>query len=435
MGNTWRRDGGAATGTAIAAVEPSLAAPGTAGAEEGGSSSRSGEVEAEDATATASETAGGTVGDTGNGSEAEVVDKESEGEDTPDDTEDGVADDKETGEEMAAADGVKDSVTTCTNVPVSKNVVVGGGYLNRVEGNADGNNGQCVAVDDGTTVVYYPNPHFVGDDYCNYITCDMERLCAVRRIRIRVIDDVLGSCPKAPVVGSLAPPTNEGDALVTTCASVSVSVDVTGRGGYLFHVEEDTSGRNGTCVTAIDARAVVHYNVMYYPDPGFMGKDHCDYIFCDVKGGCSVRWVNIRVEACTELTATGGPTFPSAGSSSVPFVPSDNPSSQSPGELLTHSFDDLLTALFVTPPTTPLSSPSFAELAVADSPAPETQEAAAKTEDTPDANFESEMSAGLDGEDKGEETADDILDGVVVTCMNVPASKDVVVDGGYLAPH
>ena len=114
-------------------------------------------------------------------------------------------DGEDKGEETAddILDGV---VVTCMNVPASKDVVVDGGYLARIEGDGNGNGGSCVAMADIRTAIYYSYPYFVGDDYYEYLACYIKGKCTVQRIRICIEDPELGMCPEASAVGSSKSP-------------------------------------------------------------------------------------------------------------------------------------------------------------------------------------------------------------------------------------
>merc|ERR1712157_609133 len=60
---------------------------------------------------------------------------------------------------------------------------------------ANGRNGVCTTNNDGRTVLYTPNPGYVGLDRCGYTTCDSSDRCRFGLVRIRVYVYGSDECP------------------------------------------------------------------------------------------------------------------------------------------------------------------------------------------------------------------------------------------------
>lgn len=95
-----------------------------------------------------------------------------------------------------------DEVLTQKNTPVDifplDNDVGVDGHPHRVTGLTEtGENGECVRVN-GETVMYIPEPDFVGEDACSYTACDDRKKCDSASIKI-VVNGTAEPCDETDV--------------------------------------------------------------------------------------------------------------------------------------------------------------------------------------------------------------------------------------------
>ncbi|KAL9187030.1 hypothetical protein ACHAXT_010750 [Thalassiosira profunda] len=138
------------------------------------------------------------------------------------------------------------------------------------------------------TVVYKPDPGFVGEDTFTYKVCDED-----------------GACDEATVTVTVEPPPNEPpvaqDDFVTIPEGMNpgpqipVLVNDDDPDGDPLTVTAATQPENGSVEISPDEEGVV-----YTPDDGFTGVDTFEYITCDPLGLCDTALVTVTVDPAND---------------------------------------------------------------------------------------------------------------------------------------
>jgi hypothetical protein len=178
---------------------------------------------------------------------------------------------------------VDDAVATPRDQPVTINVLAN-------DSDADGDPLTVSAIGtplhgsattDGQTIIYTPNPSFVGVDSFTYTILDGRGGAATATVTITV------SGPP----GSNQAPTAGSDS-ATTSLNVPVIIDVLANDG-------DPDGDPLTITIAIPpsngTATVVDGKIVYTPNPGFSGADSFTYTVSDGKGGAATATVTVTV--------------------------------------------------------------------------------------------------------------------------------------------
>ena len=180
---------------------------------------------------------------------------------------------------------VDDPVTTNEDEPVTLDPLENdqspsSSPLNLANVTDDGENGNCEMNDIDGTVSYTPNPGFHGVDLCLYTVCDDNDLCDEGAIVVSVVDTNM--------------PPNAQDDQVTTSYDTPISVPVLDNdedpNGDDLIVTDVTQGLHGNCSITKDNQ------VLYEPEPGYVGPDLCPYVVCDTSNECATANVFVDVE-------------------------------------------------------------------------------------------------------------------------------------------
>ncbi|KAL9184816.1 LOW QUALITY PROTEIN: hypothetical protein ACHAXT_002593 [Thalassiosira profunda] len=149
----------------------------------------------------------------------------------------------------------------------------------------NGTHGTCVISDDGATVLYIADPVYEGEDHCIYEACDAYSPPRCDFAKITITIDACGN----PVAN---------DDYVTTEKNTPVDV-------FPLENDEAVCGSNLTINTVDDAVVgecviVAEDQVLYIPEPGYVGPDSCDYQACDDRGLCDNATIFINVTGDSE---------------------------------------------------------------------------------------------------------------------------------------
>ncbi|OQX24420.1 MAG: hypothetical protein BWK80_20885, partial [Desulfobacteraceae bacterium IS3] len=142
-------------------------------------------------------------------------------------------------------------------------------------------NGEVTANKDGT-VIYTPHPGFAGTDIFTYTVCSESGICDMASVTVKVTNE---------------PPLALGDSASTppdTPVSVPVLVndsDPEGDKLTVVAVATATKPKNGTVTFSPEG------DMIYTPNPGFIGKDTFDYTISDGHGGTDTAIVTITVSS------------------------------------------------------------------------------------------------------------------------------------------
>ncbi len=165
----------------------------------------------------------------------------------------------------ANPDIVQTAINTPIDIPVLDNDEGEGLTVSEIVTNPE--NGSVTT--DGTTVVYTPDPDFVGTDYFIYEACNATGQCDTTLVTVIVLPDSITNV--APVA------VNDVD---TTPQDTPVQIavllnDFDPFGGDTLVITTFTVPTNGTAI--FDANGVFTYT----PDPDFIGIDSFTYTICD----------------------------------------------------------------------------------------------------------------------------------------------------------
>ena len=138
-------------------------------------------------------------------------------------------------------------------------------------------NGNVLANPDGT-VTYTPNDGFEGPDYFTYILCDnaTPSLCDTAYVQVSVLgcDGIVANDDEAH-----------------TSVNEPVTIDVTANdlpaGSTINDIVDDPE--NGTAI-------ILDNEIVYSPNPGFVGVDTLVYQICDTDGNCDIATVIIYID-------------------------------------------------------------------------------------------------------------------------------------------
>ncbi len=181
---------------------------------------------------------------------------------------------------------VEDEVTTPPDTPITIGVLANdsdpdGDNLTVILGSEPMNGIASVALDG--SIVYTPNPDFIGVDYLTYILCDDGQpvLCDTTYVTINVTNDN----GENPIV--IAEPD-----VVQTPFNISINIDVLANDtGDDINITAVTPAENGTAAITPDGSSII-----YEPNPGFSGTDYFFYTICDPTGVfCDSTLVSVTV--------------------------------------------------------------------------------------------------------------------------------------------
>ena len=135
-----------------------------------------------------------------------------------------------------------------------------------------------VALNPDGTVIYTPNPGFVGEDRFEYVVCDNTDDCDTAWVTVTVED---------------VPPVAEED-MVRIQADTPTDIPVLDNDGDPnddpIYVSEMTQPFSGIATLNPDD------TIRYTPNPGFVGTDTFEYTVCDAGGKCDTATVTVNVE-------------------------------------------------------------------------------------------------------------------------------------------
>ncbi|UTW62534.1 DUF4465 domain-containing protein [bacterium SCSIO 12741] len=132
----------------------------------------------------------------------------------------------------------------------------------------------------GNQIDYTPNNGFHGYDTLGYVVEDKSGLTDTGLVYVLVnsapiaVDDMGSALEGQAITIDILKNDSDEDS-----ASLNVSVLDTTKNGHITLTSNKT--------------------LQYLPDAGYIGKDSCSYILCDVYGKCDTAWVNINVEKNT----------------------------------------------------------------------------------------------------------------------------------------
>jgi len=193
---------------------------------------------------------------------------------------------------------VDDSSSTQIGVPVAIPVITNdsdpeGGVLT-ISSVTQPDNGTVTFDPDGT-VIYTPNPDFVGVDTFTYEVCDIEGRCDSATVTVSVDDDT-------PTANNDRSGTEPGQPV-----NIAVLTNDTDPNGDALTVTTATAPGNGT--------AFINPNgtITYTPNPGFEGVDSFTYTICDALDYCDTATVTVDVnadspQAIADVTSTPSET-------------------------------------------------------------------------------------------------------------------------------
>ncbi len=146
-----------------------------------------------------------------------------------------------------------------------------------------GENGFVAISPDGTTIIYDPNDGFFGTDYFFYTICDPTGT---------VCDTTIVSVTVLPPDNPNLPPTANND-VATTPENTPVTIPVLANdsdpeGAPLTITAITNEPANGTA-------EIVNGQIVYTPNPDFVGVDSFTYIICDPQGLCDEATVGVAV--------------------------------------------------------------------------------------------------------------------------------------------
>ena len=151
------------------------------------------------------------------------------------------------------------------------------------------NNGTTSIV--GGNIVYTPNPDFVGNDTITYVVCDdgvpAPGLCDTATVIVTV-----NAVNDAPIAVDDNTSTNEDSPVTIDVRNNDTSVD-----GTLQDPTVLSGPNNGTT-------SIVGGNIVYTPNPDFVGNDTITYVVCDdgvpAPGLCDTATVIVTVNAVND---------------------------------------------------------------------------------------------------------------------------------------
>ncbi|MEZ4884217.1 MAG: Ig-like domain-containing protein [Chitinophagales bacterium] len=177
-----------------------------------------------------------------------------------------------------------DVVQTPFNISINIDVLANDTGENLVITNAtQGENGIVAIASDGGSIVYQPNAGFSGTDYFFYTICDPTGVFC---------DSTIVSVTVLPQNNANLPPNANND-IVVTPQNTPITIDVLANdsdpeGAPLTVVSISNQPTNGTA-------EIVSGEVVYTPNPDFVGVDSFTYIVCDPQGLCDEATVGIAV--------------------------------------------------------------------------------------------------------------------------------------------
>jgi len=184
-----------------------------------------------------------------------------------------------------APDAVADSSVTGQGVAVTINVVA----------NDTDANGDALAVisiskpqfgtatTNGQTVTYTPTANFVGVDHFTYIVSDGKGAQVAGSITVTV--NGAGGPNQPPSAANEQVGTTPG-----TAVTINVLANDSDPNGDALLITIDSQPRHGTAV-------VQNGQIVYTPQPGYVGMDSFTYIVSDGKGGTAQATVTITISA------------------------------------------------------------------------------------------------------------------------------------------
>jgi len=182
---------------------------------------------------------------------------------------------------------LSDTVATTVETPVTIDVLIN-------DTDPDGDPLAVVAITDplngsaeinpDNTIVYTPNPGFIGTDYFTYIICDngSPSLCDTAYVVITIQPEAVQANPDIYYT------------IVNVPITVNILTNDTGAG--IFIVGISTPPMNGL-VSINDA---ILGTVTYTPTPGFIGTDYFEYVICNSPTNCDTTLVTVIVQPDTE---------------------------------------------------------------------------------------------------------------------------------------
>jgi len=188
---------------------------------------------------------------------------------------------------------VDDFVSTPLDAPIDINVLANdsdpdeGDVLTVLIG-SEAENGSLNLNEETGEVTYTPNDGFIGVDYFIYIICDdgMPPLCDTAYVEI--------------MVGNEGTPFVEED-LVSTPINTPISIDVLANDGPGLTIDSFTQPENGTVELDEETGELV-----YTPNPDYVGEDYFEYTACDIFGNCATTIVAINVFDTPNQPPVGG---------------------------------------------------------------------------------------------------------------------------------
>ena len=219
-----------------------------------------------------------------------------------------------------------DVVSTGNDRPIAIDVVANdectGSLLPVVKRTTSARHGTCDVVNN--QVVYTPKDGYEGWDHCSYRVCLSAGVCDEALVEIRVWPasilppDQLESNPAIPkkatpppageTESATTPLSDEGritavDDGATTGLNRPIMIDVVANDEHIGSlspvVKRSTMANHGTC-------EVVNNQVLYTPNDGHKGWDHCSYRVCLSAGVCDEALITIEVSGPAQLEPNPG---------------------------------------------------------------------------------------------------------------------------------
>ncbi len=159
-----------------------------------------------------------------------------------------------------------------------------------VEAVTQATNGNVTVNPDGT-VIYTPNPEFIGNDSYTYTIKDSNGDTSTATVNV-LVNEIVIPPPLEPPVNLLPQAVNDN---ISTNENVSVTTPVLNndaQGNGPATVTNVTQGTDGAVTIDPYSREVI-----YTPKPGFVGNDSYTYTIRDSDGDTSTATVNVTVNA------------------------------------------------------------------------------------------------------------------------------------------